>query len=133
MWAGQYMIHFVTHMICELTTLGDRGTIRSVLSTCKTQLFCAMNDPEHKPSKPSTFLENWNTGSLAVAQAAYIAPLPGVIPFEDCIGQFILSLEASKTHNGAQHVSQPLNSMGKTEAGKETNRKSPGRVGPLQV
>ena len=80
------------------------GAIRSVEvsvpSTCKTQLLCAMYDPEQKQSQPSAFLENRNAGTLTVAQAVYEAPVSGVTPFEDCI----LSREASKTYNGAQRL-----------------------------
>ena len=105
------------------------GTIWSAPSTCKTQLLCAKYDPHHQPSQPSAFHEKWNTGPLTVAQAAYEAPAPGVTLFED----FIRSREAHRTHNGAQHVSKTLHSLGQAEAGQETNWATHWRVGPLHV
>ncbi len=60
---------------------------------CKTQLFCAVYDTQHKPIQPSAFSEKRNTGSLTVAQAVHEASAPGVTPFED----FIRPREANKT------------------------------------
>jgi hypothetical protein len=74
---------------------------------CKTLLFCAMYDPQHKPIQPSAFSKKRNTGSLTVAQAVYEASAPGVTSFED----FIRFREANKTHDEAQHVSKTRHSL----------------------
>jgi hypothetical protein len=80
--------------------------------TCKTERFCAKYDSHRQPSQPSAFRAKWNTGSLTVAQDAYEAPGPGVMPFED----FIQSRESNKTHNTEQHDSKTLHSFGQAEA-----------------
>ncbi len=74
---------------------------------CKTLLFCAMYDPQHKPIQASAFSKKRNTGSTTVAQAVYEASAPGVTSFED----FIRFREANKTHDEAQYVSKTRHSL----------------------
>jgi hypothetical protein len=107
------MIFYFIHMICEAhRVMFDlffwycrRHT--KCAQQCKTLLFCAMYDPQHKPIQPSAFSEKRNSGSLTVAQAVEEASAPGVTSFED----FIRSREANKTHDEAQHVSKTRHSL----------------------
>ncbi len=129
------MIFYIIRMICEAHPvmfdrfLGLQAPTKCA-QKCKTQLFCAMYDTQHKPIQPSAFSEKQNTGSLTVAWAVYQASAPGVTPFQD----FIRSREANKTQDWAQHVSKTLHTspqFGQAEAGKETNWVTHGRIGPL--
>jgi hypothetical protein len=71
-WDSQNMIFYIMHMTCEAHSVmfvrfwGLQAPLKCA-QQCKTQLFCAMYDPQHKPIQPSAFAEKRNTGSLTVA------------------------------------------------------------------
>jgi hypothetical protein len=68
------MIFHIIHMVSKahpvmfgrFLGLQVPSTVRPAKKS-KTPLFCAMNDPQHKPIQPSAFSEKRNTGSLTVA------------------------------------------------------------------
>ena len=106
------MIFYTIHIICEahpvvLDLFWHCRRHLECAQQCKTLLFCAMYDPQHKPIQPSAISKKRNAGSLSVVQAVYEASAPGVTSFED----FIRSREANKTHDEAQHVSKTRHSL----------------------